>query len=403
MLLLVLMSLTAIVNAQSVQPRPDEQVNPSANISWPPPIYVLRGQVDIRGTANIPNMNNYFVEFRPLQFDPPLQENPGAPVETEEAPADSEETQESPWFPVTLPNSNPVTGGILGTWNTETTEDGLYELRLTINVSGAPSAFFIVSPIRVENNPPDFVQVAPVGQPTQAVAPTQPSGRPTLALSPTPLSQNPVVTANLNANVRAGDDTRYERIDALLENQTADVIAISSTGSGWYYVRLPDGNEGWIAPTVVTPSGDFSNVPRRDPPPPPATPTPVPPTQPPATGDLGASAPALTPVQPTCNVPFQVLVNVTNTGTTATSGPATVLIQDIRVADGSVQASFTRTVPVLQPGDNFVVGNDSLVISTFFGEEHRIVVTLDSGNNVIESNETNNVVSTTYTLQPGSC
>ncbi|MFW5748150.1 MAG: SH3 domain-containing protein [Chloroflexota bacterium] len=394
-MLLLLFGLTALVSAQEgIRPGDETEINADANISWPPPVYVLRGEVDIRGTANLQNLNNYFLEFRPLESTGEMgEEDSGEPTP---------EPQELPWFPVTLPSSSTVVEGVLGTWDTETTADGLYELRLTINVSGQPSFHFVVSPLRVENEPPEFVVEEGLVQPPSQVTAT-PSGRPTLAASPTPLDSEPRVTANLSANVRAGDSTNYEIIGALRTNQTADVVGISNTGNGWYLIRLPDGDEGWIAPSVVTPSGDFGDVPRVAPPPPPATNTPVPPTRPPASGNLAGSSPSLTPSTPTCNVAFQVLVNITNTGSAPTTGPATILFQDIHVDSGTVTTSFTRAVPVLAPGENFVVGSDSVTVSTFFNEQHRLVVTIDPENNVFETDENDNVLTTTYTLQQGGC
>lgn len=398
-LLVLMLAFAGIVSAQGeIVPGPGDEINPQANISWPPPVYVVQGEVDIRGTANLPNMNNYFLEFRPIPGLTPGEQ--GQATATPSAGANDE----SPWFPVTLPRSTPVVDDVLGTWNTETAADGVYELRLTINVPDQPSVNFIVSPIRVENEPPPFVQAStPTATPTQDSVFTQPTAtrqtRPTLAPSPTPFDDTPTVTANVDANVRSGDGTEYPVIDALLENQSAEIIGISSAGSGWYLIRLEDGTEGWIAPSIVRQSGDLRGVPRVSPPPPPATPTPTPL---PATGNLSGSSPSLSPNPPTCNVSFQIAVNITNSGSQATSGPVTVLVEDIHVASGTVNASFTEVVPVLNPGDNFVVSG-TVTVTTFYNEQHRVVATIDTGNNVIETNEGDNVLSTTYTLQRGGC
>jgi hypothetical protein len=106
--------------------------NPNANISWPPPIYVLRGDFEIRGSASLPNMTNYFIEFRPINEDVTIP-------------------SQSNWFPATVPSRRVVQDGVLGVWDTTAVEDGAYELRLTVNVRGAQPVFDIVSPLRVEN------------------------------------------------------------------------------------------------------------------------------------------------------------------------------------------------------------------------------------------------------------
>ena len=63
--LLVVMLLAARLPAFA-QAAPTPTPDPNANIVFPPPVYVLRGQSPIIGTANLPNMSNYFIEFRPL-------------------------------------------------------------------------------------------------------------------------------------------------------------------------------------------------------------------------------------------------------------------------------------------------------------------------------------------------
>jgi uncharacterized protein YgiM (DUF1202 family) len=385
-LVVTLLSLTALVSAQEIMPREGQEIDPSANISWPPPVYVLRGQIDIYGSASLPNMTNYFIEFRPLDTSEVADED-------EDEPA-----VESPWFPVTLPSSQPVTEDVLGRWNTATAPDGLYEMRLAINVSGSPAVYFLVSPLRIENDPPEFV-VDPVAPPTATFAPVT---RPTLAASPTPLDTEPRATANVNANIRSGDSVLYPRLDSLRANQTVPIRGISATGSGWYYIELPDGRRGWVAPSVVTAAGNLGTLPRINPPPPPVTPTPIPSPTPTAVGNLTGSPPALTPNPPICNQQFQVLANITNTGTARTNASASVLIQDIHVASGQVQASATRAIPQLDPGENFVVGAD-FTISTFYNEEHRIIVTIDINNEVIETTKADNVLTTTYILQQGTC
>ena len=134
LLLILVLALPLVVYAQT----PSTPPNPNANISWPPPVYVVRGQFQIRGTANLPNMTNYFIEFRPLNDD--LSPQVGADV----------------WFPAILPSQAAVQDGVLGTWDTTLIADGLYELRLTVNVSQGNPVFAIVSPLRIQNTPSPF-------------------------------------------------------------------------------------------------------------------------------------------------------------------------------------------------------------------------------------------------------
>ena len=116
--------------------------NSQANITFPPPVYLVRDGIDIRGTVNSPDMIHYYIEFLPLVQDLTTAMN-WSGVEIH-------------WYPATLPRIDPVTQGILGHWYTKGMQDGLYELRLTI-YTGAPELQHVyIGPIRVENFPPKF-------------------------------------------------------------------------------------------------------------------------------------------------------------------------------------------------------------------------------------------------------
>ena len=381
--LMIGLILAMFAQAQDIEPFADE-VNPDANISWPPPVYTLRGQTDLRGTVNLPTMANYFVEFRPLLAEA------------------ADETVERPWFPATLPGTNPIVENILGTWNTELVPDGLYEIRLTINTTQGTPVFARVSPVRIENNPPPFVVLEDIVLPTTT---------PSFNSSPTPLpastrsSQDPLVTALVDANVRTGDDLIYDRVGFLLTGQTAPVIGISSFGSGWYYVELPDGLRGFIAPSIVNLEGSLSGLPRINPPPPPtppATATPLPTATPETSANLHFIDLDLDPAVPVCDETFTIKVTVHNNGTTATNSSGSIAVSDTHVATGQVTENAVGGFPVLQPGESFV-GIIPITVSTFFNDNHRITVTLDSRSEIPETNEGDNVVTETYTLAQGSC
>jgi chitinase len=119
----------------------------------------------------------------------------------------------------------------------------------------------------------------------------------------TPTPSGPYVQAFVNANVRQGDSTIYPVIGSLLNGSTAPIIGISNTGSGWYYIQLPNGTRGFISPTTVTAFGNTVGVPPVAPPPPP---TPIPSTATPI--PIAATAtPTATPflvVSPTPSATF---------------------------------------------------------------------------------------------------
>ncbi len=237
-------------------PNPFEPIgtpaNPNAAITFPPPIYLLRGAVDIRGTAAVQGQAGYYLEFRPLQADfTSSEDNAG-------------------WSPATLPVNAVVNDDILGTWDTTVIPDGAYELRLTI-IQSSGNVFARVSPLRVENEPPPFVIVAP---PTTVFVATQQP----LAPAPTAIPAGTNGTALADVNVRRGDSTAYERFTFIRSGETVPIVGISSTGTGWYVIQLPDGRQGYVAPNTLRITGRTAGLPFFTPPPPPATPTPALPT-----------------------------------------------------------------------------------------------------------------------------
>jgi len=394
-LTLILTSFAFGGQADTQAQQPATNSNPNVTITFPPPVYLLRGEVEVRGTVNLPNLANYFLEFRPL--DPgtlqPFNEN-------------------DPWLPASLPDTGTVLDDVLATWDTLTVEDGLYQLRLTANVSRQGPTHFVVQPLRIENIIPPFLVTPIAVQPTETPGsivvigqPTPTSGgiviiRPTLAASPTSISNEPTVIANLDANVRTGDSTAYPVVGSLPSGFSARVLGLSDTGSGWYYIELTNGRRGFISPTVVSVSGNLANLPRISPPPPPATPTFTPL---PSTGDVVANGIGFLPVEPRCNESMEVQVNVTNAGTVAFATGGVLRVQAQHVASGTITATGFGNFPVLVPGQNYVVVIP-LIVNQFGGEDYRILATADVNNNIIESNEgNNNFQSVQFRLRRASC
>jgi hypothetical protein len=374
---------------------------------------VLAQVMEIRGSADAPDMANYFLEFRPLDL-------------REEA---DETDARRPWFPATLPQLQPVTDGVLGLWNTTTVPDGLYELRLTVNVRGDEQRIFRVSPLRVDNAnfQPPVAQATPTDTFVRPTLPPTPTGLPGSApnvtipiASPTGLSVNsPRVEATTNANVRSGDDTIYPRIASLTAGQTAPVLGISSTGSGWYYIQLPNGRTGFIAPSTVRALGDFSQLSQITPPPrptqPPRTPTPVPSNTPPATAtlvptagpvassaNLAITSVVLNPAQPRCGENFTITATIINNGAGSTPTSFTVRAVDVHNASGKGTGATTGGIPALPAGGSFV-SVMNLTVNTFFEEGHTLSVRADPDNIIGETNEGDNVFSVGYTLATAGC
>jgi len=114
----------------------------NVEITFPPRIYVVRNAIDIRGTVASSDLGSFFIEFRPLMQD----------LTT----AASWSGKKIDWLPATLPQIYPVRQGVLGRWNTTSLPEGLYELRVTLNVGTPTQRHVYVGPTRVENHPPSF-------------------------------------------------------------------------------------------------------------------------------------------------------------------------------------------------------------------------------------------------------
>lgn len=373
-LLLLFLIWTSLVHAQ------DFAVDPNANITWPPPVLVVRGEARLYGTANIPNFSSYFIEYRRLNDDLTVDED-GA------------------WLPATLPSATRVTGDVLGVWDTTRIDDGPYEIRMTINVTQGSPVYVVVSPLRVENTPSPFIP-NPTATPEPAPLPTNtPPPAPTIQPTPTAFDLTPRVESATNANVRSGDSTAYPVVGALQTGETAPIRAISSTGSGWFQIELPNGGRGWISPVVVRVQGDVRDLPRIAPPPPPpptATPTPV--TQ----ANLVVQFINLAPDPPRCNETFTITARVANIGTGDSTSGGALNVQDVHIATGNASGSTQGVFPQLAPGQTF----DStmrLTVDTYFEEGHRLSVTVDSAGQVAETNEGDNTLTREYTLRRGNC
>ncbi len=139
-ILLTMLSLivTPRLQAAQVTATPSGSTTPSTFesgvvITSPVLVSELHGQVEVLGTANIPNMRNYFLEIRGLNDDASL-------------PPDT-----VPWIPITAAMPGPVQSDVLVVWDTTTAPDGLYELRLTLTTDNALSVSHVVTPLRINN------------------------------------------------------------------------------------------------------------------------------------------------------------------------------------------------------------------------------------------------------------
>jgi len=138
-------------------------------ITWPPPVYDVAGTVDVRGTVNPLDLQAYFLEVSAY---------------------DQESAQ---WIPVTLPKIAPVTDGVLDQWLTTLVPDGVYQLRLHVQLRSSQSQFAVVGPIRVANlleRPAG--EAAPQAVPQPAVTEQPVASAPELVPRPNPVNDLPI-------------------------------------------------------------------------------------------------------------------------------------------------------------------------------------------------------------------
>ncbi|MCY4525061.1 MAG: SH3 domain-containing protein [Anaerolineaceae bacterium] len=373
-----LISLFVVVLCLLVLPVAAQEVEePGAEITWPPPVYVLRGEVSIRGTVNLPDITGFFIEYRALDDDL------GAP-------------DTRPWLPVSLPSTAAVLDGVLGAWDTTAVDDGLYELRLNVLTPAGDVAPQVVGPLRVEN------QDMMAGDMTMVMEETTEE---TMAVS----DDAPVVTARVNANVRSGDSTRFRITRVLSNGDSAPALGISSRGSGWFRIELSDGRLGWISPTVVNASGATGDLPQIEPPPLPPPPPPQPTAVP--SGDVDLVAGFVRHNSPggviACGVGFQVEVDVANFGTTPSPGGRVRFLDYGLKNDGGRRDDVAQETigefPPIAPGQT-VGARAWLTVSRHVNSNHVIYAQVNFDNAIPERTKANNNTQMgLYKLERGNC
>ncbi|MCA9903632.1 MAG: hypothetical protein KC547_07230 [Anaerolineae bacterium] len=350
MLILVVLLLLASSVAMAQEDPVQGVTTESVDISWPPPVTEVWGTGDVLGSAAVPGMAYYYLEYIALNDDLSIPQN-------------------APWLPATVGIQQPVVNGSLATLDTTTVPDGVYALRLTVSMEDGQIFHDVVLPIRVDNQRFNAVLAGTDQAQTPEPAPTA-----------APQDTHPRVIPSAqytSINVRRCDLVDNDRcpiIAALRAGETGAIQALSSNGTGWYQIQLPSGVVGWVSPTVITQEGDLSGVGRTQPPaplPPPQRPAQLPSMSP--VGQVSGVVPNGMAIQggnATCNQTFNVQINVANTGSTV--APAgTITLQDVNVRTGEVTFTGYGNYPSLNPGANFVVVVPAQT-SVYYNEDHEL-------------------------------
>jgi hypothetical protein len=378
--------LSVVVGVGAQTPVPTD--TPGVSLTFPPPVYVVGGTVDLVGTVQVTNLVNYFVAYRPLNDD--------------FTPRDGEDTA---WFPATLPSRAPVQNGLIGLWDTTTAPDGLYALRLTVNVEPSETLFDVVTPIRIDNSEAAQLPVlldedeainnallsltataeakgsgvAVVGGTTATPNPfLQATEIPLTPLNDGPLTAEVVVVANL----RQGDSTLFAIKQGLNPGDVLDVLGQSARGNNWLLVVTEDGERGWVAPSVVQLNGSILDAPPINPPVPPVTPTPTAPPIPELPDALVTSVRVDRTIKQ--GEAFQIIVGIQNAGRQFL--PESMLFcnveplnVEVAILAGNLQVGASTNVAL------------PLRLDSGGGQDVRIICKLDMNNEIDEINENNNL------------
>lgn len=258
-------------------------------------------------------------------------------------------------------------------------------------------------------------------QPTQGTGATNQQAQPTVPVpqntqppppSPTdpppptaqPTSSQPRARMNVGVNIRQGPGTVFAIIGSMAANDETTLLAVNPAGT-WYKIQYYNG-EGWVFGTLVTTSGNLSNLPvDAGPPTPVPTNTPLPPsaTPIPVNVNLAIVNVATSPHPLTCAVTSEVQVTIRNTGTQATPNGGAVSIQAILNSTGAVLETTRTVFPVIAPGQQVTV-SAFITVSVNTNETQHLVVRIDVDNQVTESDENDNTRNDAdYVLQRGSC
>lgn len=143
---IIIIPPTSIVNLPTFTPLP---LPVNIAILSPVPGNVVSGNVQVLGAATHPQFLQYQLEYGP---DP----NPG-----------------NLWFPATTAIQSPVLNGLVGIWNTNATQDALYQLRVRVYLRDGSTLTTVVNNIRVQNQAPTPIPTATQNTPRPIAAFTQ--------------------------------------------------------------------------------------------------------------------------------------------------------------------------------------------------------------------------------------
>ena len=254
---------------------------------------------------------------------------------------------------------------------------------------------------------PNSAEIAPVAEAAtlvpSAVLSADAPAQPATASSPSaPLPSNSVAAVVAKpSNLRSGPGTAYELVGSIAVNQEVVIVALNLERD-WYHIRYGDQGDAWIYSELLGPSGDLTALPVESVPAPAGAPT----SAPAAAGvNLVIASIKLDPENLVCNQSGKVTVAIRNEGGQDTYAGGWIAVEDTVPSRNSVaaQSDPANPFPTIRAGETITAMPVNITVSAFTGETHRIVVAVDSGGHIAETNENDNTDFIEYSLQRGNC
>ncbi|MCY4021329.1 MAG: SH3 domain-containing protein [Chloroflexi bacterium] len=243
--------------------------------------------------------------------------------------------------------------------------------------------------------PPDETAVLSTAAPVVSATPPPPT-------SPSVLSSRSVAAVIAKpSNLRRGPGTSFELVGSIAVNQEVVIVAVNPDRD-WYHIRYGAQGDAWIYSELVSPGGDLVGLPVE------SGPAPVEPAAdaPSAGGvNLVIAGIRLEPQNLVCNQAGKVTVSIRNEGTEDAATGGWIAVEDnIPGRDEPVARSDPASpFPTIRAGETITAIPVNITVSVYYEEVHQIVVSIDSGGHIAETNENDNSDYREYTLQRGNC
>ena len=198
------------------------------------------------------------------------------------------------------------------------------------------------------------------------------------------------------ANLRRGPGTYFALAQSLDVDAEVRIVAVNPARE-WLRVRHDELAQAWVYAEALAVEGDLSQLPVEPGPRRPGT----------ADGwiNLLIEAILLEPNPLRCDEPGVVIVTIRNEGDTDTTAFASLILQDTLASTGERLGDPLPAVtfPYVQAGASVNTNQIPFRVSARADAEHELIVTIDSGDAIAESDEADNVGSLRYQLERGDC